>query len=246
MSRIKTSNVSNLVSNFLPFSVFLAEMNPGLIPVQTVHVLFISKLWKLINANKTENVGILWLYDICIFSIINYFSLFFLSVSSFHTKRSLSVRWVLPQVCCPDVTFDSHHWCEHLPTARPQTPVGRLHRVLQEETHRQRSAAAPFDLSYEKQNICSPCVSAPPARRTAPAPAPRPGLRRGAWPGWRRALRSAERGLGFRWRGRCSSSRCCCRQRARRLHSPSEELKHGGKHHVRSVPEDSGSNLNSD
>lgn len=150
MSRIKTSNVSNLVSNFLPFSVFLAEMNPGLIPVQTVHVLFISKLWKLINANKTENVGILWLYDICIFSIINYFSLFFLSVSSFHTKRSLSVRWVLPQVCCPDVTFDSHHWCEHLPTARPQTPVGRLHRVLQEETHRQRSAAAPFDLSYEK------------------------------------------------------------------------------------------------
>lgn len=130
-------------------------------------------------------------------------------------RVAASARRVLPQVSRLDVTFDSHHRCQHLLAARPQTLVRHLQGVLSKESHRQRPAPPRLPPFPPTVSFLSPCASAAPDPQTAPDPAPCPSPRRGVWPCRCPAPLPVRRRRGFRRRGRRSSSRCCRCPRAR-------------------------------
>lgn len=65
----------------------------------------------------------------------------------------------LPQVSCPDVTLDSDHGGERLPTARPQTPVSCFPQALQRKhAITPHATEAGFCWPQAQLNSRSPCA----------------------------------------------------------------------------------------
>lgn len=65
----------------------------------------------------------------------------------------------LPQVSCPDVTLDSDHGGERLPTARPQTPVSCFPQALQRKhAITPHATEARFYWPQAQPNSRSPCA----------------------------------------------------------------------------------------
>lgn len=150
---------------------------------------------------------------------------------SVSTGVSVLVAWsgmfgrFLPQVSCPDVTLDSDHGGERLPTARPQTPVSCFPQALQRKRAiTPHATEAGFYLPQAQQNSRSPCAFWPPAHQMKPDPNPCACLLQGVWPDWKWPPPLVEKGRGFCCHGKCPSVHCCL-LRGPHHHSHFQKLK---------------------